>query len=95
MRTKPKKIYHAYQGRSRGKAKTLRIAGIALAAIFLLILVCFLNHRIRLSVESKLLLPPGTMADVDGRQMHIYMEGSGGETLVFLSGVKPNSSRAL
>lgn len=86
MRVNPKKIYHAYQGKGRGKTKVLRAGGIALAAISLFFLVCFLNHRIRLRVESSLLLPPGTMADVDGRQMHIYTEGSGEETLVFLSG---------
>ena len=86
MRTRPKKIYHAYQGKGRGKTRALRTAGIASAAILLLLLACFLNHRIRLRAENKLLLPPGPMADVDGRQMHVYTEGSGDETLVFLSG---------
>ncbi len=86
MRAKPKKIYHAYHGKGCGKAKVLRTAGIAFAAILLLLLACFLNHRMHLSAENDLLLPPGTMVDVDGRQMHIYTEGSGGETLVFLSG---------
>lgn len=80
------KIYRAYQGRAKGSRKALAAAGIALAAIILLLLACFVNHRIRLGMEEKLLVPPGTMVEVAGKQMHVYTEGSGGETLVFLSG---------
>lgn len=84
MRRRPPKIYHAYQGRAKGSRKALAAAGIVLA--ILLLLACFVNHRIRLWTESRLLTPPGTMVEVAGKQMHVYSEGSGTETLVFLSG---------
>lgn len=84
MRKKPKKIYRAYQGRRGRKAR--RIAGIVLAAAVLFLLACFVYHRICLARESALLTPPGTMADVGGGQMHVYTEGDGEKTLVFLSG---------
>jgi len=78
-------VYPANYDSLRRK-RGLLIVLAALAALVLLILVCFINHRIRLSVESRLLMPPGMMVDVGGRQMHAYTEGSGDETLVFLSG---------
>lgn len=86
MRRRPPKIYHAYQGRAKGSRKALAAAGIVLAVIILFLLACFVNHRIRLVKEEALLTQPGTMVEVDGKQMHVYTEGSGAETLVFLSG---------
>ena len=62
------------------------MTGIVLAVIALFLLICFVNHRMRLGSESKLLTPPGTMVDVAGKEMHVYTEGSGDTTLVFLSG---------
>ncbi|MDE7262047.1 MAG: alpha/beta hydrolase [Oscillospiraceae bacterium] len=64
----------------------MHAAGIVLAAVVLLLLICFGNTRIRLGLEENLLTPPGTLVDVDGGRMHVYTEGSGNETLVFLSG---------
>ncbi len=81
---KTKPIYQAYQGR-RGRS-VRRIAGIVLAAAVLFLLACFVYHRICLARESALLTPPGTMVDVGGRRMHVYTEGAGEKTLVFLSG---------
>ena len=78
--------YHAYRGTRRGGRRALAFVGIVLAAIALLLLACTVNHRIRLGMEEKLLPPPGKTVDVDGRQMHVYTDGSGDTTLVFLSG---------
>lgn len=86
MRKKPRKIYRAYRGSRRGGNRALVIAGIILAAAALLLLACYVNHRLRLAKEETLLAPPGTMVEVAGKQMHVYTEGSGAETLVFLSG---------
>lgn len=86
MRKKPPKIYHAYQGKGRGRKKALYAAVIVPAAAIFLLLACFVNHRDRLAKEEALLTPPGSMVDVDGKQMHVYTEGSGTETLIFLSG---------
>ena len=83
---RPPKIYHAYRGTRRGGKRALAVIGIILAAVALLLLSCYVNHRIRSGAESKLLTPPGTLVEVAGKQMHVYTEGSGTETLVFLSG---------
>ena len=56
-------------------------------SIFLLILsVSFINHKIQLSKEEELFVPTGQLVEVNGHQMHIYIEGNGEETLVFMSG---------
>lgn len=70
--------------------RVFRKIGIALGilagllAVFLA--VCCLNHRIQLAREDSLLVPPGQMVEVNGHRMHVYAEGSGEQTLVFLSG---------
>lgn len=66
--------------------RALLIAGIIAAVFAALFLACFINHQAHLRSESGLLTPPGIMVDMGGGQMHVYTEGSGGETLVFLSG---------
>ena len=86
MRRKPKKIYRAYQGKRRGVRKALLAAGVLLAAVILFLLACYVNHRISLGREAGLLAPPGVLVDVGGKRMHVYTEGSGERTLVFLSG---------
>ena len=56
-------------------------------SIFLLILtVSFINQKIQLSKEEELFVPTGQLVEVYGHQMHVYTEGDGEETLVFLSG---------
>ncbi|WP_285395828.1 alpha/beta hydrolase [Lysinibacillus sp. fls2-241-R2A-57] len=58
-----------------------------IAAIFLLIVtVSYLIHQNQLSKEDKLFTPTGKMVEVSGQQMHVYIEGNGEETLVFMSG---------
>lgn len=86
MRKRPAKTYRAYQGKGSGRKRAFCIAGSILAATALLLLICFMYHRLRLGAEEELLTPPGTMVNVGGRQMHVYTKGEGGETLVFMSG---------
>lgn len=58
-----------------------------IAAIFLLIVtVSYLIHQNQLSKEDKLFTPTGKMVEVNGQQIHVYIEGNGEETLVFMSG---------
>lgn len=76
-------IYRPYQGQKRGGGWILPAVA---AVIVLLVAGCLAVHWISLERESKLLTPAGTMVDVGGKQMHVYTEGSGEETLVFLSG---------
>ena len=68
-------------------AKTmLRLLLWIIAIIVFLILICFVYHRYRLTVEEKLRKPLGQLIDINGKNMSIYVEGSGSKTLVFLSG---------
>lgn len=56
------------------------------AILLLIITTSYIFHQIQLSKEDKLYMPTGKMVEVNGHQMHIYMEGNGEDTLVFMSG---------
>lgn len=56
-------------------------------ALFLLTLLAgYLNHQIQLSKENKHFTPPGQMVEVNNHRMHVYSEGDGEKTLVFMAG---------
>ena len=59
---------------------------ICIVAIILLLSVIYINHKIHLSKEDALFIPTGQMVEVNGHDMHIYSEGEGDKTLVFMSG---------
>ncbi|MDE6710781.1 MAG: alpha/beta hydrolase, partial [Oscillospiraceae bacterium] len=60
------------------------------ARIFLvvgiLLLICFINHEIKLLREDKKLRHIGSPVNIGGNSMNIYTEGEGDFTLVFMSG---------
>jgi pimeloyl-ACP methyl ester carboxylesterase len=62
------------------------IVKIIFAVILLALLSSFVYHRVCLWREKKKFPPPGKMVDVNGHKMHIYAEGQGPNTFVFLSG---------
>jgi len=65
----------------------VRVSIVIIAGILLIIiLIGFINHKIKLNQESKLLQPLGTMVTVNEHLMHVYSEGKGDFTLVFMSG---------
>ncbi len=66
--------------------KTIKILSAIVIIIFILLLTIYINHKIHLSREQELLLPIGTMVEIDGHNMSVYIEGSGEKTLVFMSG---------
>lgn len=66
--------------------RVMKIIFIAVAAMLLLLLVIYVNHQIHLKEEAELRLPLGKMVEVDGRNMSVYIEGTGSTTLVFMSG---------
>ena len=57
-----------------------------MAGFALLLLLCFVNHRIQLKREEPLFSPLGELVEVDGGRMSVYADGEGENTLVFLSG---------
>lgn len=54
--------------------------------IFSLLGFIIINHYVRLRSEYKFLKPIGEMISVNDHNMHVFVEGSGETTLVFLSG---------
>jgi pimeloyl-ACP methyl ester carboxylesterase len=54
--------------------------------LVLLILGSTINHRLRIPREEAAYPPPGQLMPVNGHRLHVYAEGTGDLTLVFLSG---------
>lgn len=54
--------------------------------ILLLFAVVFANHRVQVVRERASYQPPGELVSVNGHRLHVYSEGAGRPTLVFLSG---------
>jgi pimeloyl-ACP methyl ester carboxylesterase len=61
-------------------------ASAIVGVLLLFIVISFVNHLIQLKKESALLATPGVLVNVHNHKMHVYTEGSGPQTLVFLSG---------
>lgn len=57
-----------------------------LSFILLFLAATFIFHRISLEKEQASLTPMGQQVLIDGHQMSVYVEGSGPETIVVLSG---------
>ncbi|MDO5401991.1 MAG: alpha/beta hydrolase [Eubacteriales bacterium] len=68
------------------KKKKFKVIGIILGIVCLSLLALYVNHRIQLSREQDLLKPLGKLVEVDGKKMSIYTEGSGEQTIIFMSG---------
>jgi len=70
--------------------KTFKRMGIVLlvilAVLVIFVLGCYINHRIQLSEEKTLFVPTGRLVEVNGHSMSVYTEGSGEQTIVFMSG---------
>lgn len=59
---------------------------VMIGLVTLSILGIFINHRIQLNQEDKTYAPPGELVEVNNQLIHVYAEGQGDQTLVFLSG---------
>lgn len=66
--------------------KAARIFLLIVLILGILLLICFINHRIQLSREEKILRQIGNSVNVGGNNMNVYTEGDGDVTLVFMSG---------
>lgn len=60
-------------------------------AILILIPVCYVNHRIQLNKVELKSISIGQKVAVNGRLMNVYSEGTGNNTLVFMSGAGTSS----
>ncbi len=68
------------------RKKAMKIICIIIVVLIILLLIVYINHKVRLKMESELRSPLGQMVEVDGHNMSVYIEGTGDTTLVFMSG---------
>lgn len=70
--------------------KIFKIFGIIILSLIAIIAVFVtasaVNHNIKLRREAKKYSPPGQMVEVNNKQLHVYAEGEGDVTLVFMAG---------
>ncbi len=70
--------------------KVIKIFGIIILIVFaiiaILLIATSINHKSKLRKEAKEYYPPGKMVEVNGKKLHVYSEGEGDPTLVFMSG---------
>ena len=65
----------------------LKWIGLGCVVLLTLLLVgSYLNHRWQAPREETAYPPPGQLVAVNGHRLHVYAEGAGNPTLVFLSG---------
>ncbi|MDW7740641.1 MAG: alpha/beta hydrolase [Bacillota bacterium] len=68
----------------------LKILGIIISIILVivgvLLIVSYINHNNQLRKEAKEYPPPGNVVEINKKKMHVYAEGEGEITLVFLAG---------
>lgn len=64
----------------------MKILLMIVAILVVILFVIYFNHRVCLTKEKELFTPIGKMVEVNGHQMSVYVEGSGDQTLVFMSG---------
>ncbi|MFC9540303.1 alpha/beta fold hydrolase [Lysinibacillus sp. NPDC056959] len=60
----------------------------SIITVILLVIIAtsYIIHQKQLSKEDQLFTPTGKMVEVNGHKMHVYIEGDGEDTLVFMSG---------
>lgn len=71
----------------RKVGKFMMITALTLIASFLVLIgISHVNHQATLKKENEKFIPTGVLIEVNDHKIHVYTEGTGKETLVFLSG---------
>ncbi len=77
------------------KGKTMRRMDIVLLILVMVfitfILISYASHKLQFSKDGGMFVATGQLVEIDGRIIHVYSEGDGKETLVFMSGVGTSS----
>jgi pimeloyl-ACP methyl ester carboxylesterase len=70
--------------------KILKVMGLVVIIIVaisaVLVIASMINHNIKLREEAKAYPPPGIMVEVNNKKIHIFAEGDGDTTLIFMAG---------
>ena len=70
----------------RKRKRVMKIFFTVIVAMLILLLIIYINHQIHLKGENELRLPLGKMVEVDGHNMSVYIEGTGGYNACFYVG---------
>ncbi len=74
----------------RGKIKMLKILAIIIMIILLIAIIIItalmFNHNNQLRKEAKEYLPLGRIVEINDKKLHVYIQGEGDITLVFMAG---------
>lgn len=60
--------------------------GMFMGVIVLVVILSYINHKVRLVNEEAFFVPNGQRVQVNGHNLHLYFTGQGKETLVFMAG---------
>ncbi|PTW02203.1 pimeloyl-ACP methyl ester carboxylesterase [Halanaerobium saccharolyticum] len=60
---------------------------ILIALVSFIVLSSYFEHKELIAEEKEKYPAPGKMVEVDGTELHVYSEGQGDQTLVFMSGL--------
>ena len=87
----PPQVTRGAAGRGSGRfSKVLTVAKWLLMVLLLLVALVLagslINHWVQSPREEAAYPPPGQMVAVNGHRLHVYAEGAGESTLVFLAG---------
>lgn len=66
--------------------KIFKSLGFIIAILLIILVISFINHKIKLQNEDSDFVPIGQQVEVNGHSMNVYVEGTGDTTLVFMSG---------
>lgn len=66
--------------------KSLKIIKLILFVIVFVLVISFINHQICLKREEYLFVVNGELVEVNGYNMHVFTEGQGDKTLIFMAG---------
>lgn len=68
--------------------KFIKISIFSIFFIFIIFLsICAINNQLQFKKEANILTPTGKLVDVNNHKMHVYCEGKGELTCVFMSGL--------
>ena len=66
--------------------KILKVLVVIILIVTILLFILFIYHKIMLKIEGKKLIAPGQKVSIYDTNYHVYMEGKGDKTIIFLSG---------
>lgn len=66
--------------------RIMKLIIIIIIVFIVAFLAIYINHRVQLKKEAKLIKPLSQLVEVDGHNMSVYVEGKGNKTIVFMAG---------